>query len=231
MTIQYVQGSAIHSPTNCPRSYHISTFIRLDNAVWFHSVAIEIAVSTKEKEKKKEAVWGKCGVYHICPDACCVRTWILCFSLHKLKPFIKLVMMDLGLCCQPSKWSVTESVSEPWTCTYFSKTMFITSVCVFLLFLKGLYKLLCVCVLRIYLFFRNVNVAKTEKQHSFLSFQESCPCSDMGVLILFCSISWRCLLTAAAFPNKITMTILHCIVFSSQHFDLSCNVKMTLNHA
>lgn len=35
-------------PTNCPSSYRISTFIRLDNALRFYSVAVEIAVLTKK---------------------------------------------------------------------------------------------------------------------------------------------------------------------------------------
>lgn len=73
---------------------------------------------SRQKKKKKKPVWGKCGVDRIFPDAGCVRTWLLCFSVHRLRPFIKPVMMELGLCCQPSKWSVTQSVSEPWTCTH-----------------------------------------------------------------------------------------------------------------
>lgn len=56
MTIQYVQGSGIHSPTNWPSSYYISTFIRLDNALWFHSVAGEIIVLTKRKKTKQKHI-------------------------------------------------------------------------------------------------------------------------------------------------------------------------------
>lgn len=41
-------------PESWPNSYHISAFIRLDNALWFHSVAVEIAVSTKRRKKKKK---------------------------------------------------------------------------------------------------------------------------------------------------------------------------------
>lgn len=43
----------LDSPTSCPHSsYHISAFIRLDNALWFHSVAFETAVSTQKKNKR-----------------------------------------------------------------------------------------------------------------------------------------------------------------------------------
>lgn len=40
-------------PESWPNSYHISAFIRLDNALWFHSVAVEIAVSTKRRKKRR----------------------------------------------------------------------------------------------------------------------------------------------------------------------------------
>lgn len=76
---------------------------------------------------RQKKVRGKCSVYHICSDSCCVTTWLLCFSVHKLRPFIKLVMMGLGLCCQPGKWSVTEAVSEPRTFSCCNKSRFMTS--------------------------------------------------------------------------------------------------------
>lgn len=70
----YVQGSGIHL-TNCPSSNHIPTFLRLDNALWFHSAAVEIGVSTKENQSEGNAM------FIICPDACCVsqsRRCVLC---------------------------------------------------------------------------------------------------------------------------------------------------------
>ena len=101
----------------------ISGFIRLDNADRFHSAAVETAAS-----KRGKAVEGKCCVYHSRPGACYARTWIVCFSVHKFTQFIMLVMMVSGLCCQPSKWSVTEGVSEPRARTYCSEIVCTISV-------------------------------------------------------------------------------------------------------
>lgn len=123
LTLQFVHRSEIYSSTSLPSSKLISASIRLHNALWFHSVAVQTAVSTE-----KMNVCGKCVFIVSAPMSVCVRTWLLCFPVHK--PFIKLVLMGLGLCCQLGKWSVTEADSEPQTCSCCNKGR------VFLIFLE-----------------------------------------------------------------------------------------------
>lgn len=65
LTLQFVHRSEIYSSTSLPSSKLISASIRLHNALWFHSVAVQTAVSTE----KNECLW-EMHVYRICPDVC-----------------------------------------------------------------------------------------------------------------------------------------------------------------